>query len=165
MEFFVARSFRLGPSARRSRRCSIRTRLVERKPVKCLRKSWASGWSDWEPAPASCSLPSKKRELWSDLIACLHDRTDSLEPIRRNEKDQLYVAPAVFYDGDLSMMTFQCLRSTFSRISLMLLHGAALIALAALTSASFAQPVQVGHHTGEELVHPQGERPSAEQPG
>jgi hypothetical protein len=71
----------------------------------------------------------------------------------------------VFYDGDLSMMTFQCLRSTFSRISLMLLHGAALIALAALTSASFAQPVQVGHHTGEELVHPQGERPSAEQPG
>ena len=40
------------------------------------------------------------------------------------------------------MMTFQCPRSTFSRFASMLLHGATMIALAALTSASFAQQVQ-----------------------
>src|SRR5580700_4667883 len=60
-----------------------------------------------------------------------------VERIRRSERDQLQAAPAL-----LMIMTLQFLRSTFSRFSSMLLHVAAMIALAALTSASFAQQVQ-----------------------
>src|ERR1700694_3193060 len=39
-------------------------------------------------------------------------------------------------------MNFKCPRSTFSRLSSVLLHGAALVALAALMPASFAQQAQ-----------------------
>ena len=91
---------------------------MERKPVKCLRT-----------LSVACETYIH--------FACLHDRTDS----RWNEygatRETKYMLLLLFM-----MMTFQCPRSTFSRFASMLLHGATMIALAALTSASFAQQVQ-----------------------